>query len=155
MVGCIIGMLIPIKYVVKFRRWLNLEGGCVMDNTIKLLTAFIEASGYDIEEVTESVEVPDKSRPEVGVTFTSKKVIDYKVTKKVNPLDVMFDGFPLKILVNNIIEISANPLLDKRHKWIKYPEHSFNAVVDYFMVKDCVVNNEYCLILGVKVSIDD
>ncbi len=120
-----------------------------MTNEMKLLTAFIEASGYEVETV--QPEPVDGWSPGVLYDMTTQ----YKVTKKVNPLDVMFDGFPLRVLVNNIIEISANPLLDKRHKWIKYPEHSFNAVVDHFMVRDCVVNNECCLILGVKVSIDD
>jgi len=71
----------------------------------KLLRAFIEALGFDIEELTKSTEVPDKSRPEVGATFISKKVVDYKVTKK-NPEKpkVTFDALAVSTVLNRMFQ---------------------------------------------------
>ena len=54
-----------------------------MNNTDKLLRAFIEASGYEIKEVVVDKVIPDLSRVERS-TLTIKDVIDYKVTKRDN-----------------------------------------------------------------------
>ena len=123
-----------------------------MDNTMKLLTAFIEASGYDVEEITKSVEMPDKSRPEVGSTFISKKVVDYKVTKKPSPLHVYYDDVQLEQLVANVIQLSECKV-DER--WIKYPKASFDAVVDWFGFQAERANAHRYIILGVEVSLDE
>ena len=49
---------------------------------MKLLRAFIEASGYEIKDVTEIVDILDMSRPEKDAMLSIKQVVDYKVTKK-------------------------------------------------------------------------
>ena len=53
-----------------------------MTNEMKLLRAFIEASGYEIKDVTEIVDILDMSRPEKDAMLSIKQVVDYKVTKK-------------------------------------------------------------------------
>jgi hypothetical protein len=53
-----------------------------MNNTEKLLRAYIEAQGFDVKEVTKSFVMKDMGRPEADAMFTSTQVVDYKVTKK-------------------------------------------------------------------------
>ena len=62
-----------------------------MNNTDKLLRAFIEAQGFDIEEVTTRTEKEyqeymsrhiESGVPSYGLTRQEWFVIDYKVTKK-------------------------------------------------------------------------
>ena len=65
-----------------------------MNNTDKLLRAFIEASGYEIEETVTILD--GQTVTEKGVTYGNQTVtsIDYKVTKKVadsNAHQVIFD----------------------------------------------------------------
>ena len=52
-----------------------------MNNTEKLLRAFIEAQGFDVEDITEGVVIPDLCRGG-NSKVTIKKVIDYKVAKR-------------------------------------------------------------------------
>lgn len=71
-----------------------------MNNTEKLLRAFIEASGYEIEEVKAEGEcyVQGHTNPATGVPRIHKLpatiTTDYKVTKK--------KSFPLDGNVNNL-----------------------------------------------------
>ena len=53
--------------------------GLVMNNTDKLLRAFIEASGFDVEEVITKQELISPESPIFNRTI---ETIDYKVTKK-------------------------------------------------------------------------
>lgn len=59
---------------------------------------------------------------------------------------------PTNILAINIVAISR---LQKDLRFIKYTKEEFNRVVDYFMVKDCVIGDSYCRILGVEVMINE
>ena len=53
-----------------------------MNNIEKKLDALIDALGFDVEEITKSLEMPDKSRPEADATLMLKQVVDYKLTKR-------------------------------------------------------------------------
>ena len=98
-----------------------------MTDEMKLLRAFIEASGYEVEEV-------NNGKSEIVKAFWDrpaiiKEGIDYKVTKKPNPLHVYYDDVQLEQLVANIIQLSE---YKADEKWIKYPKDSFDAVIDWF-----------------------
>jgi len=108
---------------------------------MKLLRAFIEASGYEIEEVTLS---PLGLRG--GELRMMGAVIDYKVTKKPDPLDVMYDGVSLLQLVENVYQES---------EWIKYPKESFYAVIKWFGDEAERINEHRYNINGVEVSLND
>lgn len=56
-----------------------------MDNTEKLLRAFIKAQGYEIEEI-ESTEKKFAGKYAGDDIYTDTPTIDYKVTKKEEPI---------------------------------------------------------------------
>ena len=139
-----------------------------MNNTDNLLRAFIEASGYEIEEGDISAGEPidcscssaTYSTMEIkslysgkhidcpnfgGNWIVSEPVIDYKVTKK---LDKLYDGVSLDQLIRNVFELSH---ANHSEKWIKYPKDIFDAVVKYF--GDAAINktDTYAEIYGVDV----
>ena len=123
-----------------------------MNNIEKKLDALIDALGFNVEDVTKNFEMTDKSRPEAGATFILKQVVDYKLTKKPNPLHVYYDDIRLEQLVANVIHLSE---CDHSERWIKYPKASFDAVVDWFGFQaERAIAHRYT-ILGVEVSLDD
>ena len=112
-----------------------------MTNEIKLLRAFIEASGFDVEEVRLS---PLGLRGDELIHVN--KVINYKVTKKPDPLDVMYDGVSLLQLVENVYQ---------EIEWIKDPKESFYAVIEWFGDEAERVNEHRYNINGVEVSLNE
>lgn len=134
-----------------------------MTNEIKLLRAFIEASGYDIEEEF-ILHIACKCRPNSAVLGGDRDCdiccgtgqdggdFDYKVTKKPNPLHVYYDDVQLEQLVANVIHLSE---CNDSERWIKYPKASFDAVVDWFGFQAERANAHRYIILGVEVSLDE
>ena len=60
------------------------KGYALMTNEMKLLLAFIEASGYEVEEVpTKGSVIARDAFIAAGCTFDPELKYDYKVTKKV------------------------------------------------------------------------
>ena len=128
-----------------------------MTNEIKLLRAFIEASGFDVEE--ERIPLNDfavsnwNNSGRIGDRPTA--TIDYKVTKKPDPLNVLYDGVTLKQLTQNVINIHCDFNLSASDKWIKYSEVQFKAVVEWFGDGAKRINEHRYNILSVEVSLDE
>ena len=136
-----------------------------MNNTEELLRAFIEASGYEVEE-TSTIALNGKplEKPSLGLAGglipvkTVKElrsiitITDYKVTKKADHLHEWHDDVPLNQLVKNVIELST---IDAELRWIKYPKSSFYAVIKWFGDAAKRVNEHRYEILGVEVSLDE
>ena len=138
-----------------------------MNNTEKLLRAFIEASGFDIEEVetfNEAQYLVDKEdyknnpndyrgafckSPPFKASYIE---IDYKVTKKPDQLNKLYDGISLRQLTQNVIDIECDPL--SGFKFIKYPKDSFHAVIDWFAHDAKRVDDHTYYVLSVEVSLD-
>lgn len=115
-----------------------------MANEMKLLMAFIEASGFDVEEVDTSPLKHDR--------YPHTPIIDYKVTKKPDPLLTLYKGVPLSQLVKNVYELSIS---NHSERWIKYPEDQFHAVVNWFGCMADKQSDTYYLIHGVEVFLDE
>ena len=137
-----------------------------MNNTDKLLRAFIEASGYEIEEVysvytnvSDVLNYTTSIKPCASLSqgdWACRVDVDYKVTKKVDPLDVLYDGVTLRQLINHIIDISCNPTLPDRSKWIEYPEKSFDAIINHFGDKAEATGDDVGYeVLGVGLFMED
>ena len=146
-----------------------------MNNTDKLLRAFIEASGFEIEEgkvtagdlIDRSYSSASYSTKEMkqrypnkhldtecfgGKWIVSEPVIEYKVTKKP---ELLYDGISLRQLTQNVIDIECDPTLAIEDKWIKYPKDSFYAVIDWFG-NDAIRCNEHRYnIFNVEVSLNE
>ena len=104
-----------------------------MTNEMKLLRAFIEASGFEIKQTG-------------GRVGDRAWTVDYKVTKKPDPLDVMYNGVSLSQLVENVYQ---------EIEWIKYPKESFYAVIEWFGDEAERVNEHRYNINGVEVSLNE
>jgi len=121
-----------------------------MTNEMKLLRAFIEASGFDVEEVRLS---PLGLRGDELIHVN--KVINYKVTKKPDPLLARYNGVFLNQLTQNVIDIECDPTTGIDDKWIKYPKEAFDAVIDWFGDDAIRVNEHRYNIFNVEVSLDE
>jgi len=127
-----------------------------MTNEMKLLRAFIQASGYEIEEVKT---VTKKKFSFLKALFTDRynqqrdiTTIDYKVTKKPDPLDKMYDGVTLDQLTRNIFELNDH---QEKYRWISYTTNQYDAVVNWFG-KSVKNKTEFsCVILGVRMQVND
>jgi hypothetical protein len=81
-----------------------------MNNTEKLLRAFIEASGYEVDEVDTSVkfykadDIDRDGDPYVDAVPTVVSSIDYKVTKKADEERFTFTRYMIK----DLIEVLGN-----------------------------------------------
>tara|TARA_R110000850_G_C9746972_1_gene445014 strand:+ start:200 stop:583 length:384 start_codon:yes stop_codon:yes gene_type:complete len=117
-----------------------------MNNTDKLLRAFIEASGYEIEEVVTILD--GQTVTEKGVTYGNQTVtsIDYKVTKKSSVKGDNITG-RLVDMIYDVRSLGVEPKLirlSKRvHDQLKYE----NAVHTGSTVGD---NSRF---LGIKVEV--
>ena len=118
-----------------------------MDNIEKKLDALIGALGFDVERINVNPRKNDR--------FPSDPIYDYKLTKRKDPLDVLYDGVPLRQLTYNIIDLSVKPFLDKKYKWIKYPKVQFDAVIESFGDDATKINDDSYLIFGIEVSLDE
>jgi len=78
-----------------------------MNNTDKLLRAFIEASGYEVEEVKGRLTDSEKNKVKMDAAYLGMKSpcdeflsmptgIDYKVTKK--PFDILSDDYTDEVM---------------------------------------------------------
>ena len=119
-----------------------------MNNTDKLLRAFIEASGYEIETKVTSQELHNPHNSNVEIITST----DYKVTKKVSIQHDWYDGVTLNDLVKNIIILSN---LEDQYKFIKYPKESFHAVIDWFGDDAIRCNEHRYNIFNVEVGLDE
>ena len=129
------------------------------NNTEKLLRAFIEASGYEVEETgmetrINKEDLANMANPErpMSMIRIEDGTTDYKVTKKVDHLHEWYDDVPLNQLVRNVIVLST---VDAELRWIKYPKSSFYAVIKWFGDDAKRVNEHRYEILGVEVSLDE
>jgi len=124
-----------------------------MTNEIKLLRAFIEASGFDVEDtqkvIIKGVEHKGKAHEIPVDDLDSMEIInDYKVTKKPDPLRKEYSGVSLEQLVKNIFTVSN---LDDGYKFINYDRDQFNAVYDWFIHDVKEKTSDSFLIYGVTV----
>ena len=142
-----------------------------MNKLEKKLDALIHALGFDVEtlntktygharELNHSERMFNGTRGELefqgeGLYKEVTRHTNYKLTKRTDPLDVLYDGVTLRQLAENIIELKCNPLLPTENKWIKYPKASFEAVVDWFGFQAERKNEHRYIILGVEVSLDE
>lgn len=81
-----------------------------MNNTHALLLAFIEASGYEVEEVS-CLELPSDQRTMIDCM----PVIDYRVTKKVELINRYDD--PTEYRATTIGNIYAAGTVNTRASW--------------------------------------
>jgi len=103
-----------------------------MNNTEKLLRAFIEASGFNIETITKTEKVKSFS----GGFYRKTSVIGYKVAKKEKTDDVFIDGISLTQYMLNITDL--NDTFPAEHhvvyKFIYYSNEVIKAIIkeEYF-----------------------
>ena len=144
-----------------------------MNNIEKKLDALIDALGFDVTKYTEfdyqkhkdNIVPPNRICVlesdsayviDYKGMYTSRlkePVIDYKLTKRKEPLDVLYDGVTLRVLTDNVIDIM---LLPHSCKWIAYKKEAYDAVLGWFGDKFVILSdNKSFKVFGVKVILDE
>jgi len=133
----------------------------------KKLDALIDALGFDVERVETGIVHCDchNSNPlaryhmagcmKCQGTGVLHGVFDYKLTKRPNPLDVLYDDISLRQLTQNVIDLEVDPTLSASDKWIKYPKEQFFAVIDWFGNDAKRMNEHRYNVFSVGVSLDE
>jgi hypothetical protein len=137
-----------------------------MNNTEKKLDALIAALGFDVEVIhTTTLSGQPLQKPEINSPFVKVSAeevrnivhkVDYKLTKRKDPLDELYFGMTLRVLTDNIIRIQHDPTLKTKDKWILYTKEAYDAVYDWFEDKVIIWSDGKSFeVFGVKVILDE
>ena len=134
-----------------------------MSNIEKKLDALIDALGFDVKRVCDieyiykSEDLQDDGEPKEYALADS--IIDnstYKLTKRKDPLDVLYCGITLRELTNNVMCIQCDPTLATNDKWIAYKKDAYEAVLCWFEFKMHINKDVFSFkVFDVQVILDE